>query len=48
MTLPGDGQAFAFIYSVEDPGGGGKNGGVGAQVRSAMMARDVDGLWQAH
>ena len=32
VTLPGEGNAFAFIYSVEDPGGGGENGGVGAQV----------------
>lgn len=32
VTLPGDGQSFALIYSVEDPAGGNKYSGVGAQV----------------
>lgn len=32
VSLPEPGHAFAFIYSVEDPGGGSEKGGVGAQV----------------
>jgi tocopherol cyclase len=32
VTLPGDGQSFALIYSIEDPLGTGKFSGVGAQV----------------
>ena len=37
VTLPGEGNAFAFIYSVEDPGGGGENGGVGAQAATLLF-----------
>lgn len=32
VTLPGDGQSFALIYSIEDPMGGNKHSGIGAQV----------------
>ena len=32
MALPGDGQSFALIYSIEDPAGGKSTTGVGAQV----------------
>ena len=32
VTLPGDGQSFALIYSIEDPAGGNRCAGVGAQV----------------
>ena len=32
VTLPGDGASFALIYSIEDPAGGGRCAGVGAQV----------------
>ena len=32
VTLPGDGQSFALIYSVEDPSDNNKHSGVGAQV----------------
>lgn len=32
VTLPGDSQSFALIYSIEDPAGGGPFSGVGAQV----------------
>jgi tocopherol cyclase len=32
VTLPGDGQSFALIYSVEDPLDNNKHSGVGAQV----------------
>jgi len=37
VTLPGEGNAFALIYSIEDPAGGSPNGGVGAQVRRSCM-----------
>ena len=33
ITLPGSGQSFAFIYSIEDPKGNSPRRGVGAQVR---------------
>ena len=32
VTLPGDGQSFAWMYSIEDPAGDGKFSGCGAQV----------------
>lgn len=32
VTLPGDGQSFALIFSIEDPSGRGPFSGVGAQV----------------
>jgi tocopherol cyclase len=32
VTLPGDGQSFALIYSIEDPLGNNKHSGIGAQV----------------
>ena len=32
ITLPGDGQSFALIYSIEDPLGNSPGAGVGAQV----------------
>ena len=51
MTLPGDGQSFALIYSVEDPGGGGAFSGVGAQVMGPedgyllQYSPDVASFW---
>lgn len=32
VTLPGEGQSFALIYSIEDPAGNTAQSGVGAQV----------------
>ena len=32
VTLPGDGQSFAWMYSIEDPAGDGQFSGCGAQV----------------
>ena len=32
VTLPGEGQSFAWMYSIEDPGGLGSISGAGAQV----------------
>jgi hypothetical protein len=54
VTLPEEGQSFAFIYSVEDPGDV-QSGvrGVGAQVMGAddgyvcQFARDTGGFWGA-
>ena len=37
VTLPGEGNAFALIYSVEDPGRGSATGGVGAQVGGQLQ-----------
>ena len=37
VTLPGDAESFALIYSIEDPRGG-EFSGVGAQVRMAPLA----------
>lgn len=42
VTLPGDGQSFAWMYSIEDPAGDGKFSGCGAQV----MGPDGDYLVQ--
>jgi len=32
VTLPGEGQSFAWMYSIEDPAGDSKFRGCGAQV----------------
>ena len=32
VTLPGDGESFAWMYSIEDPGGRSSISGAGAQV----------------
>lgn len=51
MTLPGDAQSFALIYSVEDPAGGGPFSGVGAQVMGPddgyllQFSPDVSTFW---
>lgn len=37
VTLPGDGQSFAWMYSIEDPAGDGKFSGCGAQVRLSAL-----------
>ena len=39
MALPGPGQSFAWMYSIEDPsaGGAGNFAGIGAQVRMQVM-----------
>lgn len=43
VTLPGEGQSFALIYSIEDPAGNSAQSGVGAQVnRRAHVV-----LWQS-
>lgn len=34
VTLPGQGQSFAWMYSIEDPAGDSKFRGCGAQVQS--------------
>ena len=36
VTLPGRGQSFALIYSIEDPSGSSKFSGVGVQVRRVL------------
>lgn len=51
MTLPGDGQSFALIYSIEDPLGTGQFSGIGAQVMGPddgyllQYSRDVSQFW---
>jgi len=57
VTLPGDGQSFALIYSIEDPLGGSSNinsrsfTGVGAQVMGPddgyllQYSKDVSSFW---
>ena len=39
VTLPGEGQSFALIYSIEDPAGNTAQSGVGAQVLVAVSHR---------
>lgn len=51
VTLPGDGQSFALIYSIEDPRGGRATSGVGAQVMGPddgyliQYSSDVTKFW---
>ncbi|KAK9823665.1 hypothetical protein WJX72_004524 [[Myrmecia] bisecta] len=50
IALPGEGQSFAFMYSVEDPTGSGQSG-VGAQVMGPddsyliQYTRDISCFW---
>lgn len=51
VTLPGDGQSFALIYSIEDPGETRATSGVGAQVMGPddgyliQYSSDVNKFW---
>ncbi|KAL6747380.1 tocopherol cyclase-domain-containing protein [Haematococcus lacustris] len=51
VALPEEGDAFALIYSVEDPGGSGPHAGVGVQVMGpgdgycCQFSRRTDGFW---
>lgn len=53
VTLPGDGQSFALIYSIEDPTGRGTFSGVGAQVMGPddgyllQYSKDTEAFWAA-
>jgi tocopherol cyclase len=53
VTLPGDGQSFALIYSIEDPTGKSEFTGVGAQVMGPedgyllQYSKDVSSFWAA-
>ena len=38
VDLPGDGQGFAWMYSIEDPAGDGQFHGCGAQVIFCMSS----------
>lgn len=37
VALPGPGQSFAWMYSIENPSGQGNLPGVGAQVRFRLL-----------
>ncbi len=37
VTLPGEGQSFAWMYSIEDPAGDSKFRGCGAQVSKRAL-----------
>ncbi|KAK9835048.1 hypothetical protein WJX81_007145 [Elliptochloris bilobata] len=51
VTLPGEGQSFALIYSIEDPAGNTAQSGVGAQVMGPddsyllQYGKDVRSFW---
>lgn len=53
VTLPGDGQSFALIYSIEDPTGQGQFSGIGAQVMGPddgyilQYSKDTSPFWAA-
>ena len=41
VTLPGEGQSFAWMYSIEDPAGDSKFCGCGAQVCSMICSNSL-------
>lgn len=41
VTLPGEGQSFAWMYSIEDPAGDSKFRGCGAQVQSLRAKTSI-------
>ncbi len=42
VTLPGEGQSFAWMYSIEDPAGDSKFRGCGAQVSKCASVLVLD------